>query len=389
MSNHTALNTLHLSTARSWRGGENQLLLLAQGLAGRGHQALVLAPRGSPLLERCRDAKLSIRELAIRGGADLFGAWKLARLIRALRPDILHAHDGHAVIPAKLALLLAGNAGRNTRLVAHRRTVFKIKSRSKYAGRVDRVIAISQAARETLLNAGVPAKKISVVHSGMDFPEALAASAPEVQAFRQTLNLPEKSFVIAHAAALTHEKRQCDMLNALQRVNTVLEAEGVAPDQRAVLVLAGTGALEAELRAQTKSLGLEAHVRFAGFLRDTRPLWACASLALFASEAEGLCTALIDAQGAGVAAAISRAGGMVEVVEAGATGVIFGVGDTDGMSRELLELIPDQARCRDHARCRRMGENAALRARALFSARAMVDGVIEIYQALKSGVDER
>ena len=383
MSNAPALNTLHLSTARSWRGGEQQLFLLAKGLAERGHKALVLAPRGAPLLERCRDAALAIRELTIRGGADVYGAWKLARLIRVLRPDILHAHDGHAVLPAKLALLLAGIAGKNTRLVAHRRTVFKIKSRAKYAGRVDRVIAISQAARDTLLNAGVPAKRISVVHSGMDFPDAFESSAPEVQAFRRKLYLSEKTFVIAHAAAFTQEKRQGDMLKALQRVNAALAAEGVPPAERAVLVLAGSGALEAELRARAQTLGIETQVRFAGFLNDLRPLWACASMALFASDAEGLCTALIDAQGAGVAAAVSRAGGMVEVVEDGATGVTFGMGDVDGMGRVLLEFIHDRARCR------RMGANAASRARASFSARAMVDGVIGIYRELKTGVDKR
>ena len=140
------------------------------------------------------------------------------------------------------------------------------------------------------------------------------------------------------------------------------------------LAIAGSGVLQEELKQTVARLGLAEHVHFSGFLTDLRPLWAAASMAVYASEAEGLCTALIEAQGAGLPAAISRAGGMIEVVEVGETGDIFDVGDSTTLSRMILELRENSARRA------RMGEKARDRARALFSANAMVDGILKTYR---------
>jgi len=369
------LTTVHLSTAPTWRGGENQVFLLARGLPGHGHTATVIAPRGAPLLERCREAQVPVRELNARG---LLGAWRLSRLIRKLRPDILHAHDGHAVIPAKLALHLAGAAGRDVKLVAHRRTIFRLKSRSKYSGRVDCVIAISNAAKAELVKMDIPEKNCRVVYSGIECPKPLPRNAPDVLALRRMLGIQEGAFIIAHAAALTAEKRQADMIDALAKLNARLGAQGVPPKQHAHLVIAGSGPLLEDLQRRAMNLGLnDRYVHFTGFSRELKTLWALADVALFASEAEGLCTALIEAQAAGLPAVVSNVGGMPEVIEDGATGVIFEIGDVDAMARALAALETDSARRL------RMGAQASARARAHFSSAAMIDGVAAVYKELK------
>ncbi len=367
------LTTLHLSTARSWRGGENQLYLLARGLLARGQRAIVAAPPGSPLLERCIAEKIETRPMRIRGGPDLFGTLRLASLLRKERPDILHLHDGHAVLPGKMAARLSFL--KELKVVAHRRTVFKIKGRGKYGGRIDRVIAISQAAKAELVNAGIAPEKMRVVFSGMDFPEPLAPDSPDVLALKECYGIPSAAFLIAHAAALTSEKRQCDLINAVNLVNRFLkerETRGVH------LAIAGSGKLENQLKQIVEERDLASHVHFLGFQNDLRPLWGAASMAVYASEVEGLCTALIEAQGAGLPAAISRAGGMTEVIEDGATGVIFNVGNTKKLSELILSLHDD-----DENR-KRMGLNSKVRARALFSSDAMVEGVLEAYREMFS-----
>ncbi len=343
------ITSIHLSTARTWRGGENQIFLLARGLCSRGDRAIVVAPPGSPLLERCVASPIETHPIKVRGELDLFGAWKLARYLKKIRPDILHLHDGHSVLPGKMAAHFSGL--KSLKVVAHRRTVFKIKGSGKYSGRIDRVIAISAAVRKQLQYAGIDAEKIRVVYSGMDFPDALSADAPEVLAFRKQHGIPADAFVIAHAGALTSEKRQSDMLGALQLVNGTLKERG---EPGVHLAFAGIGLLQEALKREASERGLAAQVHWFGFLTDLRPLWASAAMAVYASEAEGLCTALIEAQGAGLPAAISRAGGMVEVVEDGETGVIFSVGDINALSRSILALREDGARRK------RMGEKAVL-----------------------------
>jgi len=363
------ITSVHLSTARTWRGGENQLYLLARGLRARGQRAVIVAPPGSPLLERCVAEGIETRPLRVRGEIDIFGAWKLSRMLREIRPEVLHLHDGHAVLPGKWAAQLSRLKGLH--VFAHRRTVFKLKGRGKYSGRVDCVIAISQAAKAEVVKAGIAPESIRVVYSGMDFPDTLAPDAPEVRAFRDRFGIPANAFLIAHAAALTSEKRQGDILDALELTNRNLKERGLGGVH---LALAGSGTLEQELKQAAATRGLDVCVHFLGFQTDLRPLWAAASMAIYASEAEGLCTALIEAQGAGLPAAISRAGGMIEVVEDDATGVIFSIGDTHSLSQAILELRENDARRT------RMGEKARARARALFSADAMVDGILNAYR---------
>lgn len=362
-----SLYSIHLSTAKSWRGGENQIWLLAKGLLARGQKVLVLAPEGAPLHERCAAAGIPTRALKLRGAIDPLGTLRLYRLLQKEKPDVLHLHDGHAVLAGQIAG--RGVAREKLKVVVHRRTVFALRGKWKYSGRVDRVIAISAAVKEQCLAAGLPESQIRVVYSGLEFPAPVPDSA--ALEFRARLGIPPDAFVIAHAAALTSEKRQADMIRAVAGVNERLKAQ-----QRAGvhLVLAGTGDQEQLLRSEVKACGQEGNIHFPGFVKDLRALWASGTIAFYASEAEGLCTALIEAQGAGLPALITRAGGMVEVVEGGVSGVVVEIGDVAKMSASLLGLI-ERTEIRQ-----RMGVAAASRMREKFSAAAMVAGVERVYR---------
>src|SRR5687767_9055390 len=182
------LYSIHLSTAKSWRGGENQVFLLTRGLLARGQRVLVVAPKGAPLLERCAEAQIPARGIGLRGEIDPLATIRLIGILRKERPGILHLHDGHAVLHGQLA----GRAlsRRKLKLVAHRRTAFELKGRWKYTGRMDRIVAISAAVKERLLAAGVPEALIRVVYSGMDFPPKLGKDSTEVKAFLTNNNIP-------------------------------------------------------------------------------------------------------------------------------------------------------------------------------------------------------
>jgi glycosyltransferase involved in cell wall biosynthesis len=362
--------SIHLSTAKSWRGGENQVWLLARGLISRGQRVLVLAPHNAPLLERCRQSGVPIGTIHPSGELDFVAAARLTRLLKREKPQVLHAHDGHAVLPAKFAAWFRPRA--SLKFVAHRRTVFPLKGRWKYQGRVDRIVAISAAVRDRLLADGIPESSIRVVFSGLEFPE-MTRGGLDGQALRQQLGIPEDAFVLAHAAALTGEKRQRDILGSLSQA---LERVKGSHDANVHLIIAGTGKLAQTLQTDARQLGIEKNVHFLGFMQDLRPVWSASSAAIFASEAEGLCTALIEAQAAGLPAIITRAGGMVEIVDDGRCGITTAVGDIGALAKAIEQLAGN----RDV--CNKMGEAAAQNARAKFSADRMVDGVLNVYREL-------
>src|SRR3954471_17688120 len=97
--------SLHVDTARTWRGGQTQVLLTVNGLGAIGHRAALVAHPDGELRRRAVEG-LDLIPLAPRTEVDLTAAWKFARVVKRLQPDIIHAHDPHGVAMASLALSL-------------------------------------------------------------------------------------------------------------------------------------------------------------------------------------------------------------------------------------------------------------------------------------------
>src|ERR1700694_2293074 len=103
--------SLHLDTARTWRGGQNQVLLTVNGLRSIGHRAALVAHPDGELRRRAAEG-LDLIPIAPRTEMDLSAAWRLSRVIRRLGPDIIHAHDAHGGATASLAVSLGTGSAR-------------------------------------------------------------------------------------------------------------------------------------------------------------------------------------------------------------------------------------------------------------------------------------
>ena len=72
--------SLHIDTARTWRGGQNQVLVTVMGLRALGHRATLVAHPGGELRQRVEEG-LDLIPLAPTNEMDLGAAWRLSRLI--------------------------------------------------------------------------------------------------------------------------------------------------------------------------------------------------------------------------------------------------------------------------------------------------------------------
>src|SRR6478672_9386826 len=87
---------VHISTEKGWRGGEQQVKLLTEGLAARGHRCTVMAPPDSALYADREKAAMA-QPLKIRlGELDIFAVRQIVATARKVRANILHAHTSHA-----------------------------------------------------------------------------------------------------------------------------------------------------------------------------------------------------------------------------------------------------------------------------------------------------
>ena len=333
--------------------------------AQRQRAALAAHPEGE--LYRRMSEGTDLIPLAPRNEIDLAAAWRLSRVLKQLRPDIIHAHDPHGVAMAATALSIASPSPEPP-LVASRRIEFRIAhnsfSRWKY-GRVACFIAISEAVRDRLIADGIPRQKTTVVHEGVDVERIVHLPAANVHA---AFFLPTHAPVVGNIGALVAQKGQHHLVDAAA---IVLRA---VPDARFVIL--GEGELRPALEEQIKRKHLERHVFLAGFRPDVLELLKGVDLFALSSLQEGLCTSLVDAMAASKASVATRVGGVPEVVADGETGLLVPARDHEALAEGIIALL------KDSAQRTRMGEAGLRRARKLFTVEHMVDGTMAVYERL-------
>jgi glycosyltransferase involved in cell wall biosynthesis len=358
--------SLHIDTARTSPGGQNQVLTTVLGLAAAGHRAVLVAHAAGELRARAQEG-LELIPLTPRTEMDLASAWRLARVIKRLEPDLVHAHDPHGVAMAALALSMGGSGSR-TPLVAARRVDFHLKGRAlsrwKY-GQVDTFICASDLIRSMLMHDGVPADRAVTVHEGIDL--AHVDAAPPLQVHEE-LWLPHHAPVVGNVAALVPHKGQRHLIEAAALV--VREV----PDAR--FVIAGEGELRPALERQIRERHLEKHVFLTGFRPDVLSFHKSFDLFVMSSVTEGLGTSLLDAMACSKAVVATSAGGIPEIVVDGVTGLLVPPRDDRALAAGVVRLLQDPDLRR------RMGDAGRARVVDAFSADRMVRDTVAVYEAL-------
>ena len=360
--------SLHIDTETTWRGGQGQVMYTVMGLRAMGQRAVLVAHPDGELLRRMREG-MDLVPLGTAHDVDLAAAWRLSRVLKRMRPDVIHAHDPRACTMASTALSIAAPMPRPP-LIAAQREEFRLahNSFSRWSqSQVDCFIANSDAIRQRLVAGGIPPAKTVVVNEGVDVERIVRMPAANVHA---EFYLPTHAPVVGHVAALVPHKGQHHLIEAAALV--VREV----PDARFVIV--GDGELRESLEKQIKDRHLERHVFLAGFRLDAVALTKGFDIFAMSSVSEGMCTALVDAMAASKPAVTTTAGGLPEVVDEGVTGFLVPPRDHHAMADRIVLLL------KDAALRTRMGEAALHRARERFTVEKMVADTAEVYGKVES-----
>jgi glycosyltransferase involved in cell wall biosynthesis len=361
--------SLHIDTARTWRGGQNQVLLTVNGMRAAGHRAALVAHPAGELRRRAEEG-LDLVPLSPRSEMDLAAAWRLARVIRAERPDVLHAHDPHGIAMASLALSLDPRSP-SPPLVAARRVDFRLKGNafSRWKHRQVRCfVCASEAIRQVLLAGGVEPDRTVTVHEGIDVAHVDAAPRADVHS---ELWLPHGAPLVGNIGALVAHKGQHVLVDAAALVVRAV------PDARFVIL--GEGELRQALQHQIARLGLERHVHLAGFRPDALSWLKAFDVFVMSSVMEGLGTSLLDAMACAKAVVATLAGGIPEVVSDRETGLLVAPRDAPAMARAIIRLLE-----RDDLR-QTLGQAGRARLLARFTVERMVQETLDVYARLLAG----
>lgn len=359
------MRSLHIDTARSWRGGQNQVLLTVTGLAEAGHDALLLAHESGELKRRAGEG-LRFLGFAPRSEFDVQAAWKLGGVIADRQPDIVHAHDPMAVSLVAMALQMASNKVKRPLVVASRRVDFHLKrhafSKWKYR-HVDVFIAASGLIASILEDDGIARDRIAIVHDGVNIDAIDRHDAVDAHA---AFFLPHGAPVIANVAALAPHKGQRHLVAAAAHLVRDI------PDARVLII--GEGELRDPLQQQIASLGLERHVFLTGFRHDVLGVLKSVDLFVMSSVTEGLGSAILEAMACQRAVVGTRTGGIPEAIEENVTGLLVPPRDDNALAEAMATLL------RDPDRRARMGAAGRARVARDFSVDALVAGTLRVYR---------
>lgn len=369
-----AVKVLNLVASTAMGGAERVILSIA-GAIDRAvfdcRYCLFVDLRRPPpeLYEMLRNGKNELSTVEIRRPIEAGQLRQLFAVVRKNRPQVLHTHgyrsDFLGLIAAKWMGIPAVSTVHGWTSATPRLRVYEACHR-KYLRYFDKVITVSQAIQQTLLESGVPATKLVTLNNAINvgaFPEG-----SDGDGFRLELAVGPGAKLIGTVGRLSVEKGLDYFLKA--------GAQIIARDPSVKLILVGEGPQQEELKALADALGISSSTIFCGYRRDVDRIYPALEMFVLPSLTEGIPIALLEAMAFSRPVIASRVGGVPEVIEDGVTGLLVSPKDLEQLTERMWRLL-----CSPEA-ATEMGRRARKCVESRFDTRAWIKTIEGIYRDL-------
>ncbi len=356
------IDSLHL-------GGAQEVVLNLATCGSSRFQHEVATMHGHGIYwDRLQDAGVKVHSLSPHKHLPLYLA-TLPALLLAHRPDILHCHLIPSNIIAKplgallgVPLILNHDHTNDPQRIDNKLLLALDKTTNRFA---HHIIAVAGACRDFLIqHESIPPEKITLVPNAIDLRRFSPGNADRAES-RNKFGLPIDAKVIAGVGRLNPQKNFSLFLDI---------AAALAPRFPELrFLLAGEGPEESMLREKARTLGLADRIVFAGYVADTRQVYAAADILLMPSRFEGLPMTLLEAMAMGLPVVASKLDGIAEVIEDGREGFLIESNDTHGFVERTASLLENPAKSSEVA------ANARAKIEARFSVERMTSAVEAIY----------
>ena len=364
---------LHVLANLGAGGAERMAVHIVLGLNRQRFEPAIVAYAGrygSDLEQQLDGAGVKTWFLGKGPGFDWRTYYRLHRVFKEFRPDIVHTHvhvmryafPSLVYFKPRLMVHTVNNIAereiepraRWLQRLAYRRGVIPVAVAREVANSLQRLYGIGNS---------------RVVWNCI--PTDLYAS-PQTsrQAWRVKQGFSEEDVLFVCVARFAPQKNHALLINAF--------AKGPASDPKAHLVLAGQGVLRAQLQERVNRLGLTSRVHFLGLRTDIPDVLGAADIFVLGSDYEGNPLSVIEAMAAGLPIVSTAAGGVPELLQNGKQGFIVQPGQGEQLSEAMMTLLKDPGLRRT------MGAAAAARAKEKFDVSAMVSAYEELYDELSA-----
>jgi len=349
------MHILEVITPSRIGGAEVNLVTIVRGLSALGERVTVFCPAGRPLVEHLKRNGIAPVTWKTWGKLDPRTLAGFVRLIRSRGIDVVHTHLSTASLLGSLA---ARRAGAPCVASVHG------FSGARWYRRADKITAISQAVKRHLVAQGLAEEKIEVIHAGIPLEQYVPMP---VDAAKRACGFDPSVPRAGVFGRLSPEKGQDVAILAWQQV--------VRRKPNAVLMLVGQGRTRDDLGALAKRSGVGDSVEFAGFVPDPKALMCACDAIIVPSRKEGLGLAAIEAMALERPVIVSDAGGLVEVVTDGDTGLVFPAEGSDRLAEAIIRVLSERQSAA------RLGEAGRKRVQERFSADRQVQALRGVLQS--------
>jgi sugar transferase (PEP-CTERM/EpsH1 system associated) len=336
-------------------GLENGLVNIINRMpANRYRHAIICLTTFSDFRLRIKRSDVRILALGKRDGKDPLCYFRLWRLLRRLRPDIVHTRN----LPTLDAILVAVAAGVPHRVHGeHGRDILELQGNNRkynFLRRlcrplVDSYIPLSRDLAFWLRNTiAVPERKIMQIYNGVDI-ETFRPGRKERNPLPRSGLSEEDTLVIGTVGRLARVKDPVTLVQAFLRLLECL------PDAKGGLRLAiiGDGPLREQIEELLVTAGATDRVWLAGARDDVPALLRGLDIFVLPSLAEGISNTLLEAMATGLPVIATRVGGTPELVIEGVTGTLVPPADVAAMA-DALKLYVERPDLRhEHGRAAR------------------------------------
>ena len=273
---------------------------------------------------------------------DLTALYKLFRLIRTEKPEIVHTHTAKAGTLGRIAAILSGAHYKIHTFHGHvlhsyfgtfKTNIFILIERL-LARFTDKIIVISPLQYSELCHQikVAPPEKFAIIPLGFDLTQFFNAEV-HCGKLRSELHISEDTLLVGIVGRLTAIKNHALFLRSAARV-----LEKVANVR---FLIVGDGELAVELKELSNDLQIQENVIFLGWRDDMPVIYADLDLVALTSLNEGTPVSLIEAMASGKAVVATAVGGVPDIVFDGQTGILVPSGDEEKLSAAIIDLLED------------------------------------------------
>ena len=313
-------------------GSVHQMFQAASGLRERGHEVTIVSRPDAVLAAKAAEKGVSFHGLPLRHQFDLGSVRRLRKLVREVRPDVIHVHKGIAH-----ALALAATWGEPVgAFVVNRGVSFPLDlwNRGKYrTPRVDRVVTVCQQIKDVIVESGkLPPEKVQVVYAGTDV-NLFDPAKWDPRAFRREKGIPDERFVVAQVGVR-------DWKGWKELVDSVSEV-----DAHLLLIGCRNDAEKEEVMAYARQAGIAGRVTAVEYRSDMPNVFASCDVVVDASWAgTGITGTIREAMAMAKPVIATNAGGNAELVSSPDVGWLIPMKNRAALTNALREVIANPDR---------------------------------------------